>query len=335
MYYFFDPMYAAIHVLTESENPTRKEELAIQAVLEDAESPVTTKYLEKLYDSVISKNHIDFGDIPNSKGNIVEYSGYTNLIEVLENILKLASEGKSQSVIDYTNVVKDSIMYMRVLAPIYQKGFRLRNEYVMLEYNTFVYTIIQATSTLLYEFVDFIKRPDRPTIDITLKNTKYRANTFYIDQLQKFNNINKKMQYSKFLESMLQKGRENFTGAEAIGFGVIIAVALAIVPITRELVYRFYTVKSNLSDCLAQQAYFLEMNKTVIEANGDFNQKKKDAILLKQEKIKNACLKLSEKLRVSHIKSVDSGKAMIQNDNKLFTLDGIKKEVSNSPLQLL
>jgi hypothetical protein len=143
------------------------------------------------------------------------------------------------------------------------------------------------------------------------------------------------MKYSKYLEAMLQKDKQNFTGAEVIGFSVVVAVALAIVPITRELIYQFYTLKSNLSDCLAQQAYFLEMNKTVVEANSDFSQKKKDSILIKQEKIKNICLKLSDKLRVSHIKSIDSGKAMLQNDNKLLTLDGIKKEVSNSPLQLL
>ena len=77
------------------------------------------------------------------------------------------------------------------------------------------------------------------------------------------------------------------------------------------------------------------MNKTVIEANSDFNEKKKEAILMRQEKIKNLCSRLSEKLRVSHIKSIDSGKAILQNDNKLLTIDNIKKEISDSPLTLL
>lgn len=335
MFYFFDPMYSAVRILTESENPTRREELSIQAVLEDTESPTTNKYIEKLYDSVISKSHIDFDDIPKTKGNIVEYSGYTNMIEVLENIMKLAVDEKAKNVIEYTNVVKDSITYMRALAPTYQLGFKMKNEYVMLEYNTIVYTIIQAVSTLLYEFVDYVKKPTKPTIDIVLKNNKYRANTYYIDQLNKFNSINKKMQYSKYLNALIQNGKNNFTGVEAIGLGVVIAVALAIVPVTRELVYQYYETKSNISDCLAQQAYFLEMNKTVIESNSDFSQKKKDAILIKQEKIKNLCLRLSDKLRVSHIKSIDSAKNSLKNDNKLLTLDNIKKEVNDSPLELL
>lgn len=335
MYFYYEPLREAVQILTESEQSTRREELEIQAVLEDTKSPVTNKYLEKLYQSVIDKGHIDFGDIPNSKGNIVEYSGYTNMIEVLENVLKLASDSKSQMVITYVNTVKDAITHMRALAPVYRKGFNLQNQYVMMEYNTFVYTIIQAVSTILYEFVDFIKRPDKPTMDITLKNTKYKANTFYIEQLRKFNHINTKMNYNKYLESMLQNGRENFTGVEAIGLGVVIAVALSIVPITRELIYRFYNTKSSISDCLAQQAYFLEMNKTVIEANSDFTQKKKDAILIKQEKIKNLCLRLSDKLRVNHIKALNPSKAMLRDDNKLLTLDGIKKEVNDSQLTLL
>ena len=144
------------------------------------------------------------------------------------------------------------------------------------------------------------------------------------------------MQYSKYLESMVTKGRDNFMGtAEAVGLVAVIAVAMAIIPITRELVYQYYNMRSNISDCLAQQAYFLEMNKAVVEANSDFNQKKKDAILIKQEKIKNLCGRLSEKLRVSHIKSIDATKSVLQNDNKLLTLDTIQKEISDSPLSLL
>ena len=47
------------------------------------------------------------------------------------------------------------------------------------------------------------------------------------------------------------------------------------------------------------------------------------------------CSRLSEKLRVNHIKSVDAGRAALQSENRLLTIDTIKKEVSNSPLNLL
>ena len=58
----------------------------VRMVLEDAESPVTKKTIENLYQSVIDKGHIDFDDIPKSKGNIVAYSGYKTMIQVLANL---------------------------------------------------------------------------------------------------------------------------------------------------------------------------------------------------------------------------------------------------------
>lgn len=333
---YYDSMYEAVSILSESENPTHRERSNIQLVLEDSSSPIRSKYLSKLYDSVINKAHIDFDNIPLSKGNIVEYSGYTNMIEVLENILKIAADSKSSSVVEYVNTVKDAIAHMRTLAPIYQSGYKMRNEYIILEYNVMLYTIIQATSALLYEFVDYVKKPNQISIEITLKNNKYKANTYYFQQLNKFNKINEKMQYSSYLKAMLQNGKENFIGVDtAIGIGVVATVALAIIPILRELVYLYYNTKSNLSDCLAQQAYFLELNKAVVEANSDLNQRNKEQILIKQEKVKNLCTRLSDKLRVTHLKSLDSGKAQLQSDNKLLTIDNIRKEVSDSsPLQL-
>ena len=327
MFCIYNPNSLAVSILTESEHASLKEEREIEAVLEDAKSPITNEYIAKLYDSVISKNHVDFGDIPNSKGNIVEYSGYTNLIKVLENLTGLASIEKSNDVIEYVNSVNTAIENMRKLAPVYRKGFIMKNEYVTLEYNLIVYTIVQAVSSILYQFVDWSKSPANSGMPVALKDTKYRANTFYIDSLYKFNMANKNMPYAKYLESMLQNGRNNFTGVEAVGLATVVAISLAIIPLLRELVYRYYNLKSSLSDCLAQQAYFLELNKGAVEANSDFNQHKKEVILAKQEKIKNMCIRLSDKLRVSHNNATSNAKATLSSENKLLTIDNIKKEI--------
>ena len=336
MFFFYDPLRTASHILAESTEPTLREEREIKTILEDANSPVTNKYIEGLYNSVITKSHIDFDDIPNSKGNITAYSGYTNLIQVLENLERLASDNKVNDALDCVQTVKEAIANMRSLAPSYEQGFRAHNEYVMLEYNTFVYTIVQATSSILYSFVDYIKRPQQQTLSIVVKNTRYHANLYYIEQLKKFNTINNTMQYKTFLDTMVSKTKDGFLGAtELVGLATVVAVALAIIPITRELVYQYYNSMSNLADCLAQQAYFLEMNKTVIEANTEFTQKKKDRILLRQSKIRDICLKASAKLRVDHVKAISTTKAAIQNDNKRLTVDNIKKEVQDRPLTLL
>ena len=329
-----DLMKDSIMILA-TESASSSDLKSIRLVLEDYQSPTTSKYIETLFNNVIEKGHVDFGNIPSSKGNIENYEGYKNFVEIIDIITKIATDRRDSNVLSYVTTIRTAITNMKLLAPYYEKAFRLKNDYLEIEYNTLVYTIVQAVSAILYEFVDFIKIPDEPTFKISLKNTKYRANAFYFDQLAKFNNVNAKMKYKSYLESILSGDGKNFTGEMAIGIGVTVAIALAIIPILRSLVYHFYNVKADLSNCLAQQAYFLEINKASVESNQNFDQKKKDKILMKQEKVKNLCLRLSEKLRVNHINAVKSGDMNVTSDNKLLTLDTIKNEVSNSPLQLL
>ena len=336
----FNPYYNASMILMESacENrQTRGYEIAdIQTILEDANSPITNKYKEKLYKSVMEKGHIDFGAIPLSKGNIREFTGYHSMVDTLDVIITLGTAEKS-NVVKYATVVLDAIKNIESLSSVFEKGFASKCEYVMLEYNTYVYTCIQATTTLIYEFVDYVKRPDKVTYQIVLKDTKIRANLFYFDQLNSFNNVNKNMHinYRKMLEGMINQGKNNFTGVEFIGIAAVSMVALAIVPITRELIYHFYNLRANLSNELEVQASFLEMNKTCVEANSAFTEDKKKKILVRQENLRKKLLKLSDLLRVKEAKATRDSKREIEKDNALLTVNNLRDDVSNSPLELI
>ena len=305
-------------------------------ILEDATSPVTAKYKEKLFDSVIKRGHIDFGDIPESKGNIRNYKGYPNMMETLDIIVNLSTAEKSNAV-RYANEVIEAIRNIEALSTTFERGFAAKSEYVMLEYNTYVFTCVEATTTLIYEFVDFIKRPDKPTYVIALKDTKLRANLFYFEQLRSFNNVQKNMQinYRKMLESMIAGGRNNFAGAELVGIATVSVAALAIVPITRELIYHFYSLRANLSKELEIQARFLEMNRTCVEANDAFTEDKRKKILAKQESLRSLLMKLSDVIRVKEVKATKDSKRELDKDNKAFSVNGLRDEISSSPFEVL
>lgn len=335
----FNPYYNASMILMESTKDRKTfgyEFDNIQTILEDANSPITTKYKEKLYKSVLDKGHIDFGSIPASKGNIREYSGYRNMIDTLEVIIGLGNAEKS-NVVKYANTVMEAIKNIESLTAIFEKGFATRCEYVMLEYNTYVYTCVEATTTLIYEFVEYVKRPDKVTYQITLNDTKLRANLFYFNQLGNFNNVNKNMHvnYRKMLEGMINQGKNNFTGVEVLGFAAISMVALAIVPVTRELIYHFYNLRANVSNELEIMANFLEMNKTCVESNSAFTEDKKKKILTRQENLRKKLLKLSDILRIKEIKAKKDSKRDIEKDNAQLTVNGLRDDISNSPLELL
>lgn len=332
----FNPLADSVNILRENAS-SLFEKHEIEAVLEDANSPVQMKYNQKIYDAVLNKKHIDFDDIPESKGDIDQYSGTKNMKETLR-VIRNMNEFQKTNVIDYVKTIEEAISNIQGLRDVYKKGFEAKNDYVMMEYCTFVYACVEATTSILYQFVDYIKKPGTQSYQIVLKNTKYRANLIYIQQLEKFNNVNKNMlgEYRKFLLALINNEKDNFVGSTfMVGMVTIGIVAAAIVPVTRELVYRFYNMKRKLSDTLAQQAYFLEMNKAIVESNTNFTVEKRKKILEKQEKIKKKLITLSEKLRVDDIKSDESAKRQLNAENKNLTLANIRKEIDDSPLQLL
>ena len=332
----FNPLQDSVNILRENAS-SLFEKHQIEAILEDATSPVQMKYNQKIYDAVLNKKHIDFDNIPESRGDIDQYVGTKNMKETLR-IIKGMNEFQKTNVIDYVKTIEEAIANIQGLRDVYKKGFEAKNDYVMLEYCTYVYACVEATTSILYQFVDYIKSAGKQSYQIVLKNTKYRANLIYIQQLEKFNNVNKNMlgEYRKFLLALINNEKDNFVGSPfMVGMVTIGIVAAAIVPVTRELVYRFYNMKRKLSDTLAQQAYFLEMNRAIVESNMNFTVEKKKKILDKQEKIKKKLMILSEKLRVDDVKSDESAKRQLNAENKNLTVQNIRKEIDDSPLNLL
>lgn len=333
----FNPYFEAVSILMdESDKGTSFKE--IQAVLEDANSPVTQKFQEKLFQSVIEKGHIDFGDIGKSAGDIRSYVGYKNMVDTLMVLSQLATEEKSNDVLKYVKDVQNTISNIETLVQTYKKGFNTKTDYVMLEYNTMVYTCVEATSTLLYEFVEYVKRPDMVTFKITLKNTKMRANLFYFEQLEKYNNVINKMaiDHRKMLETMCNKGKQEALGsAMVVGIASMTITIFSIIPIIRKLIHVVYKNREKISESLEMQAEFLEMNKTCIEANDALTVDKKRKILAKQEKLRQKFLKYADKLRVKNAKAIQDSNKEIAQSNKALTIDGLKDEISNSPLEII
>ena len=304
-----------------------------QCILEDVQSPVSTRYTNALLLLVFYKGHIDFDDIPKSKGNIKNYSGYNTMIQTLDTMLNLAStSGMTNESFKMINTVREAVRTIENLSNEYEKGFQKKNEYIMVEYNCFVYCCVQATSSLLSEVVEFIKDFDKENFTIKLKNTKYRANLFYVEQLTKFVNINASSDYRKYLESLLEGDKNNFTGAMAVGIAAVVSVAVMIVPVTRSCVYHIYKMRTKLSEALALQAYFLELNKASIESNSSMTKEKKNKVIKKQEAVRKLFLKLSDKLRVDNAKATKESEQDKKKDDKKLSQGEVSGKSEDSSL---
>ena len=331
-------IYESIDILVSDVNsPSYYTEASkIRTILEDAESPITRKFQEKMYRAILDKAHIDFDDIPKSKGNIRNYSGYPTMIETLDTMEALAKESKkSDDVLEYVGIVKKAIDNIGQLSATYEKGFTTKTEYVALEYDTYVFFIVEATTALVYSFVDVMKDPNKQLYDIKIKNTKLRADEFYFTQLKKFNKVQDSMgiDYRKMLERMCND-KDNFIGATAVGVGAVIAVALAIIPITRAIIYQIYNIRVKLSDALELQATFLDLNKACLENNNVMTADKRKKIITKQEHVAKTLKKLADSIKLKSNKSIVDGERELKKDNGKFSIDDIQNEISDSPLEI-
>jgi hypothetical protein len=312
---------------------------AVRAVLEDAESPTTRKTVETLYQSVIDKGHIDFGDIPKSKGKITNYSGYKTMMETLSVMETLASSDKTYAaILKYVKTVTSAINYITGNASFYEQGFTRKNKMVMLEYNSFTYTCVEATTSLLYQFTEFMRTPSSQEITTTLRNTKYRADLFYINQLEEYNAINRSGQYQKYLSAMIKSGQENFVmDSFAVGsIAIITTVMLSIIPVTRRIIYSVQDVRGKLAEDLELQAYFLELNAARVKSQESVRGKEKTAnILKKQEEVRLKFLRLADKLRVKSLKNEELSVKRIEQEDRTISLDSMRNAVDTDDFAIV
>lgn len=310
--------------------------LKVQAILEDVESPITKTYKEKLFESIISRSHIDFGDIPRSKGDITKYSGYQSMMDCLHSLLKVANEEKSKELTGAVNTVLTAIENIQNLRSVYVKAYANKTDIAIIDYQTYVLTCVEATTTLISNYIDFIKTPSSNYV-LELKNTKFRANALYLDQLERFNKVNVNGSYNKYISTVVQKGQENFLLDPAIiaGAAFVSVIALSIIPVTRELIYLYNEMKRKLSDLFALQAYYLEMNKTALEYNTEIKADKKKVIVQKQDKIRKKFLYLSEKLRIADIKAEQTSKKRLDTDNRGMNTGSLEDEVDDSDILIM
>lgn len=327
----------ATEILCEGTNDSYE---SVHAILEDNDSPITKKYIEDLYKKVIDKSHVDFGDIPKSKGAIIKYSGYATMRETLSVIQNLATKDSTYGIMaNYATCVQKAIDNLTAFSVFYQAAFAKDVEVIKLEYNTFVFTCVEATTSILYLFTDFMQTPSSHKMETPLADNKHRANAFYIDQLAAFNNVCASGKYQKYLNSMIKSGTENFFGADdamLVGsLAVISAVMLSILPITRALIYRFQDLRGRLSEALELQAYFLEMNKTVVEADKSRSKEKNKEILKKQDALRVKFLRMAEKLKVKSERADRLAEKTLDTENKSMSTTSMRDEVDNDDFSLL
>jgi hypothetical protein len=306
---------------------TFQERREIIALSEADTFAVNNAMVTDLYKSALEKGHVDFEDIPVSRGDITKYSGYKSMTDTLALLTDIAT--KSSMKIKEIGTIETAINNIISFRDHFTKGFALEKQFIIVLYNSLVYACVEATSLIISSYVDYVKRPDK--VEFELISIKHGPNSVCINNLEAFNKAVKSGEANKTLHYIINSEKQSIVGVDdVIVPALIIGGLVLIVPVIRELIFYFYYSRMKVSDYLKQQAALLELNKAMVEVNASLTQKQKQEILQKQQERIQMLKSMSEKIQVNHSVAQTKTLSDEKEENKSWKLNDIMASKSHS-----
>lgn len=283
----------------------------------------------KLYGLIIDHTtDIDFGEIPHTKGDITalkEYPKMRECLDVMEGILK-----EYRQPLETVDTIRCTMDFLENDKSLYTKGFMIKNDIIMITYNTMVLSIVNSISYLIACTVEYIKTTGSSDFKIVfdkagLARTK---DSLVYDNLVAFNRACKEGQVESAFRGLIQSKVRNFavSGATLTTIATMMAVCsvlINILPIIRELTYFFFAIRTRISQYFDLQADLLEMNIQGIE-NGEV-QTIEDAktVAKKQSFLAQKFRKIAEFFMVHTTEADKKATKMAKEDNKDMDINDV------------
>jgi len=304
-----------------------KEKRELYAILEADSVKVGEKMISKLYDKTLAKSGVDFGDIPNSRGDIEACNGYVLMSSTLSVLSSLAQQSKVK--IPELMTIESSINYIKSNKATFERAFKMDSDPMMMYYNTLVYSCIEATSLVLSIYVDYVKTPNKS--QMIVKRGSSAMGTIAMTNLEHFNRSCKDGSFNKLSQQLLTgavsaQSSQQFVAESVMGtIGTGILIATSLIPVLRTVIYYYYYSKMKLVDFLEQQSYFLQMNESNINSTITEAGKRKE-IIKKQNVLIKKFEDISDKIRINEKTTSKKAATEVKNENKNWTLDSLKSD---------
>ena len=311
-------------------------------VNEADQNVVMTNLSQKLYSHIINKvDDIDFGTIPESKGDITKIQNYDQLMDCITVISEvLARYNQPTTSIE---VVQLAVQNVIDRTDKFVMGYKLNIEMPIVIYNTIVLSIVSSVSYLIASCLEYVKQPEDMGFEISLDKaaTTNSANALLFKDLTKFNNTCASGEFDKAMDFMLSAKAKNFTGGIMLGFSasavaIALAAVLLIIPAIRELVFLFYYTRESISTYFELQANLLTMNAYNVQNNLARDAKERKKIATNQKKIADAFNKISNKIKVNYkVAEVKAVKDNTTVEKTKYTQDDILDAIPDSSTSVL
>lgn len=291
---------------------------------------INANLLQKLYESTLKRNTYDFAEVQASEGDIEKMKCYKPTVECLDVLEDLLRKNRISE--PALSDVRLAISNLIMLKPFFMDGFKLKNSCVIVTYNTTVMAVIDAVTMLIAEYMNYVVGPSKEPFKLTGKTDKSRG-ILSIDSLKTFNGLVKDNTLQNTLLGLSTPGKSNFTGVGAVVVPfAIVAGLIAIVSLTRQLIFYFYHSRVKAAEYLELESSFLEANRLSVEAS-KLPPDKKQKVLMKQDKVILNMRRLADRLKVNMEDAGSAAKKEEKKENSSWDLKTIEKDITNQKME--
>lgn len=300
------------------------------SVNEEDQQQVLMGMTTKLYNNIVEKaDDVDFGTVPNSKGDITKIDRFEDLNGAIKNIRDILVHYKQNT--KACDTVIKAMENMKANTPSFTKGYMYDIEMVMVMYNSLALACVASTSLLIASCVDFIKSPHSETIEAVIDKTALTKTSMHLlfKNLEKFNDNVASGDFNKLMTFLIGNKVKNLMSSIQNNAGTVaatiaaIAVTLAILPMLRELIYFYYHTRTRVSEYFDLQADLLAMNADNVNRTNKSPEEKK-RILARQAKVADKFRTIARKLEVTaKTAEVEVTKDVVRDNSQKYKITDV------------
>lgn len=326
-----------------SDTFTRK---VLIAVNEEDQNKVMVSLAGKLYEKIVDKvDDIDYGKIPDSKGDITKIPNFVELEECLHIIRDLIIQYNQPT--SSVDTVIEAIDNMKDSKKIWERSFAVEVSFPIVFYNNIALAIVGSTSLLISNSIEFIKDPMNDSFDLTLDKVGMAKTEKHLlfKNLKEFNKAYKKGEVTKVMDQFFKLKKEVSESSidmsdrvavneelatilAGIGAGIVLTASLVmlinvLLNIIRELITMFYCARQKVSDYYAVQSELLALNAENVKLSTTKTPEKRKAIYKRQVKIAERYKKISNFFCIKMKGAEKEAASKIASEKKKYKVDDV------------
>lgn len=335
-----------------TDNNTRR---CLLSINEADQNQVMASLANKLYNIICKKaTEIDFGLIPNSKGDINNIPNFTDIWNSLQTVRELIVNSK-QSTAQIDSIIH-CIENLQKSKYIWEKAFNINNDLACMYYNTMALSVVSATSIYISSAIEFIKNPNSEGVDMELSRVAKNKSKdgLLFTNIEKFNKAYQKGEIEKTMGGLLKVQKDMhesgmvvsesvtllslLTGflagsipsiaASAVFVGALITL---IIPMMHQLTTFYYHMRIRLSEYLELESQIIRLNAEKIKYDRTKTEAEKKKIADKQRKIADKFSSAAQKIAIKSTRAEKVADAECKNDqNTKYKIDDVSDNMPDS-----